>query len=99
MVTARNILFLKIISTESFDPSCSGDMQYLWDVMYNMEWPYETFLRFRKDVEDLKAFGLPVNLRLPARCDRTNIEEVWSHWLNHSHNPTVEQLQIVANER
>ena len=51
LVLARNILILKVISDEKFDPDNTDDLASLWDLWYNLEWPESTEKRFMKAVK------------------------------------------------
>ena len=54
-IIARNILMANIILSVSFDPSNPTDLQYLWDVWYQLQWNRATKTRFIKDVKQLLA--------------------------------------------
>jgi hypothetical protein len=45
-IVARNIMILKILSAQDFDPNKEEDFSFLWDVWYNTEWPEITRKRF-----------------------------------------------------
>ena len=59
LVLARNVLILKIISSSDFSIDSKEDMDYVWDLWYNFQWPKSTLLRFREDVQSLIKQGLP----------------------------------------
>ena len=50
---ARNILMVHIILSDGFDPANPTDMQYLWNVWYELQWNEATKNRFIKDVKQL----------------------------------------------
>ncbi len=88
---ARNVLIFKIISTPTFDVSNPQDIDYLWDLWYNLHWKEPTHTRFVNDVKSLIADGSPYCIQLPE-SQLENVKDVWKCWLSTSKlNPTTIQ--------
>ena len=79
---ARNALILKVISDPNFDVNKQEDVDYLWDVWYNAEWPKSTLDRFVQDVQDLIEKGLPENCNPLQRSQLDNVQHIWRGWLS-----------------
>lgn len=86
-VIARNILILKVITSNGFDPDNTTDLNYIWDVWYNATWPASTCNRF---VEDIKC--LLNSPSLPMCYDLDDVKKVWATWLSMIQTSTVEEV-------
>ena len=82
LVLARNILILKVISDEKFDPDNTDDLASLWDLWYNLEWPESTEKRFTKAVRELLDGKLPENVVIPNRSHLELLVKVWCGWIS-----------------
>ncbi len=80
LVLARNILIWKIISAHDFNPENKGDMDFLWDIWYNAEWPKTTKKRFQVVLKDLLHENLPENIFIPERSQFAVFVDVWKAW-------------------
>lgn len=96
---ARNILFLKVISSSSFDPSCVDDLQYLWSVWYNIEWTSKTLSRFLKDVSELAKSELPSMIQVNDTEDVNQLKVIWSTWIEIASAMDFEFKEQVLKER
>ncbi len=86
---ARNILIFKIISTPTFDVTNPQDIDYLWDLWYNLHWKEPTRTRFVNDVENLIDELPPYCISL-TKSQLDNVKDVWISWLSTSKlNPTA----------
>jgi hypothetical protein len=79
-VLARNILILKIISANDFNPDHDEDFGFLWDVWYNTDWPETTRKRFLSVLKDLTAEILPDNVSIPNSNHLEKFKSLWSNW-------------------
>lgn len=78
---ARNILILEVISSPSFDTNNAEDINYLWDLWYNLHWPESTFLQFKKDVENLMSeMDLTVKYDLTS-SQLNDLKDIFTGWL------------------
>ena len=91
-IIARNILIVKIISAQHFEPSSERDMDYLWDVWYNATWPETTLKRFIEDVKSLLNGPAPANTFIPEGSHQEALKKVWSQWLAMIESTTVESV-------
>ena len=100
---ARNILILGIILEGDFNPNDQEDINFLWDVWYNAEWPETTLRRFKKDVEELIEKGLPENCVICFAPDSTQLlklKNIWSSWLSSLASLTKpSQIRKILKER
>lgn len=79
-ILARNIVVLKIISANDFNPYDIGDFAFIWDVWYNAEWSEITQKRFLLVLNDLLNETLPQNILIPKASHLEKLKEVWSSW-------------------
>ena len=96
---ARNVLFLKVISSSSFDPSCVDDLQYLWSIWYNIEWTSKTLSRFLKDVSELAKSELPSMIQVTDKEDISKLKAIWSTWIEIASAMDFEFKEQVLKER
>ena len=80
-VVARNILILKIISSQDFDPNNTADMSYTWDLWYNTIWPESTLERFMKGIKSLLDEPLPGNIILADTSQEEKLNSIWRTWI------------------
>lgn len=81
LVLARNMLILKIITSQDFDTKNDEDVAFLWDVWYNMDWPEQTQHRFKLVLRDLLDNDLPQNITISNNSQSMeNIRTVWLSW-------------------
>ena len=79
---ARNVLILKVISALDFNVHTPEDLNYLWDLWYNFEWPKSTLKRFTIDVKNLIERGLPEYCG-SLKCHQVDeLQEIFSGWLS-----------------
>ena len=98
---ARNVLIVKVISTDDFNVNEVDDLSYLWDLWYNVVWPKSTFDRFVKDVKELVDRGLPANCSIIKSDQLGELKDIWTEWLLSAGKQLIEASQIekVVNER
>ncbi len=96
---ARNILFAKIISDVSFDPQSEDDLQYLWDIYYNMEWSSKTLQQFQKDVTELKEGKFSQKLKIPVAKDMEILKNIWDFWSLSAANIDISLMQKIRDQR
>lgn len=77
---ARNVLVLKIISANDFNPYDIADLSFIWDVWYNAEWSEITQKKFLLVLNDLLDENLPQNVLIPEACHLQKMKNVWSSW-------------------
>ena len=78
---ARNVLILKVVSDQHFNVD-DRNMDYLWDLWYNVEWPQNTLERFEKDVKSLIEEELPDEQHFHLnKSQLDSLKDVWSSWL------------------
>ena len=82
LVLARNILILKVIFDEDFDPDNKDDLTFLWDLWYNLDWPDSTERRFTQAINGLLGGILPKNVSVPYGSHLKVLMEVWRGWLS-----------------
>lgn len=80
LILSRNITILKIVSSPDFDPNNQEDLNFIWDVWYNTDWPDKTRKRFIKVLKDLLAGKLPDNITVPEIDDLKCFKEIWTNW-------------------
>ncbi len=99
---ARNLLILKIISANEFDPEKGEDMAFLWDLWYNSEWPEITLKRFQKVLMELLDGVLPDNIFVPKSSQLDSLMEVWTAWNSislKSHSESKGFINEISKER
>ena len=79
-ILARNIVVLKIISAQDFNPYDIDDFAFIWDVWYNAEWSEITQKRFLLVLNDLLNETLPQNIHIPKASHLEKLKKVWSSW-------------------
>ena len=87
---ARNILILGIILEGDFNPNDQEDINFLWDVWYNAEWPEGTRKRFNEALRKLLNGSLPENVVIPKSYQLESIQKVWSAWFSISSKDKAE---------
>ena len=80
-IIARNILLLKIICSQNFDPNNEGDINYIFNIWYNATWPDSTLKRFVEDTKSLLNDPLPEGITIPQTAHQEELREIWSLWL------------------
>lgn len=96
---ARNILVAKIITDASFDPQSEDDLQYLWDIHYNMEWSSKTLQQFQKDVTELKEGNFSQKLKIPVANDMEILKNIWDFWSLFAANIDISLMQKIRDQR
>ena len=91
-IIGRNILLLKIILSERFDPNKQGDVNYIFNIWYNATWPESTATRFLEDVKSLLDDPLPEGIIIPESVHQEELKELWSLWLTTIKTKTVPDL-------
>ncbi|EFX82902.1 hypothetical protein DAPPUDRAFT_101078 [Daphnia pulex] len=79
-IVARNIMMLKILSAQDFDPNKEQDFSFLWDVWYNTEWPEITRKQFLIVLNDLLDGKLPENVTVPDPNHYKSLKKIWKVW-------------------
>ena len=79
---ARNILILQVISSPTFDVSNAENINYVWDLWYNLQWPTSTCRRFVKDVRSLVETGLHSGEHhyIFKKNQENEVMEILVHW-------------------
>ncbi len=77
---ARNMFILKVISAPNFNIDDASDLNYLWDLWYNVQWPRSTLEKFVKDVEKLLEED-PENVPLDYYSQLDSLKNIWGSWL------------------
>lgn len=82
---ARNILILKVISSDCFNVENVKDLSYLWDLWYNFQWPKSTLDRFTADIKELlEMFQRNLHSEFCFSMEGYQVEEllsIWKGWL------------------
>lgn len=99
IVMARNVLFAKIITNSHFDVSNSEDIEYLWDIWYNMEWPAKTLQRFLQDLKDLAEDNISPNLKIPSTVDKDHLKTIWGFWISSASEMNPTSMKILHEQR
>lgn len=100
VVIARNVLLAHIITSITFDPSNKDDLDYLWDVWYNMEWSSKTLERFLEDVTLLTKTELfSKNVMIPAVKDVDTLKVIWKFWLFSASEMSSDSIKKIRDER
>ena len=99
-VLARNVLLLKIISAPDFNPNCGQDIDFLWNVWYNFEWPETTRARFQHILKDL-LYGKLTGVSLHESSQLQSLKSIWSTWSSISSDmkPNSKFLKKIQEER
>ena len=90
-IIARNILILKIATSQQFIPESEEDMGYVWDLWYNATWPECTCKRFIEDVKSLLDNPLPDNIILESN-QLEGLQQVWRRWLTTIETASVDDV-------
>lgn len=98
-IVARNILFIKIISSDGFNPKNSEDLEYVWSVWFNMEWSTKIVQRFLKDVYELSDAGLPSFVEVPESDDIDLLKSIWRMWISVTSNIDFTMRERIRKER
>lgn len=99
MTMARNILFAKIITDIKFDPDSDENLQYLWNIWYNMEWSSGTKERFLRDITDLSKGNFSDHLKIPAENDMSILKNVWNFWISSVSEMNLTSMQEIHQQR
>ena len=91
---ARNVLIVKVISTDDFNVNEVDDLSYLWDLWYNVVWPKSTLDRFVMDVKELLDRGLPNNWFFIKSDQLDELKDVWKGWLLSLDKKLIDSSQI-----
>ncbi len=94
-VLARNILLLKILSSDGFNPDCERDIAFLWDVWYNLEWQESTRKRFLDVVKELINGGIPENVSIPKSFHLKQLTDSWNGWSSVLSKPRKESKSLM----
>lgn len=98
LVFSRNVFLARVICCEAFDPSNQNDIEYLWDICYNMEWPEKTLKRFLQDLQTFDEKSLTSSITIPSSDDKITLKKVWDFWkLSSETNPS--SIQILHEQR
>ena len=79
-VLARNILILKIITSQEFATKNKEDVAFLWDVWFNVDWPEQTQKRFKLVLKELMDNNLPENVTIAKDSQLEKLKAVWLSW-------------------
>ena len=92
-IIARNILILKLFSSQDFDPCSVADLDYLWNLWYDATWPESTLKRFMQDIKDLLDQPLPYNIFIPeSSIYLEKLRDMWTKWLSLVQTTSVEDI-------
>ena len=86
---------VKIISDKDFNPSEKEDIDFLWDVCYNAEWPEVTKKKFQGVLKDLIDETLPENILIPTNSHLQVLMEVWKSWSSISSQQKSESVLLL----
>jgi len=78
-VVARNIILLEIIST--INPDDLGDIEYVWDVWYNMTLTESHYGRLKVTLERLLDGTGSLQWRFGDRATKMRVMMTWKSWL------------------
>jgi len=98
MTMARNVLFAKIITDVKFNPARDEDLQYLWNIWYNMEWSSATKERFLKDIKELSSC-FSENLKIPVENDLSVLKNIWKFWVSSVSEVNLTTMQQIHKQR
>ena len=79
-ILARNIMIMKVLSAQDFNPNKEEDFSFLWDIWYNAEWPEVTKKRFLAVLNDLLEEKLPENVFIPNSNHFESLKKIWKVW-------------------
>jgi hypothetical protein len=96
---ARNIMILKILSAQDFDPNKEEDFSFLWDVWYNTEWPEITRKRFLIVLNDLLDEKLPENVTVPDPNHYKSLKKIWKVWYTISSRNQSESEMLLCKTK
>ena len=77
---ARNALLLKVCSAPEFDPNDPNDLNYLWNIWYNAEWPESTRQRFIKDAKEIVTDNISSSICISNEKGRNSLKEICNRW-------------------
>ena len=89
---ARNMLILKVVTSQEFRTEREEDMDYIWNLWYNTTWPESTCQRFIKDVKELLDNPLPDHLGIPESSQLEGLQQVWKQWLINIETVSVDDV-------
>lgn len=97
---ARNLLILTVISAPDFNVNNPEDVNYLWDLWYNLKWPETTLKRFVVDVRNLLE-----NTTQPQDCManavsvqlKNSIKVILHSWLSLSLSKNLKKTSFLQN--
>ena len=100
IVTARNFLIAHVMLSDSFNPSCPKDMQYLWDLWYGCQWDDITRRRFVKDCKLLmdRQFDNSSIIAHGGHFYR-ELSKILKSWLGTACNMNSKQIKAIIAQR
>ena len=96
---ARNALLLKVCSAPEFDPNDPNDLNYLWNIWYNAEWPESTRQRFIKDAKEIVTDNIPSSICISNEKGRNSLKDICNRWSSSATTVSKKQLESVRKER
>ena len=80
-VVARNVIILEIVL--SIDPDCERDVDFLWNVWYNLIIPFEHFKRLQAIMDSLMSQAYEKSyLQFGSRDVFTQSLNIWTDWMD-----------------
>ena len=77
---ARNALLLKVCSAPEFDPNDPNDLNYLWNIWYNAEWPESTRQRFIKVAKEIVTDNISSSICISNEKGRNSLKDICNRW-------------------
>ena len=98
VVLARNLLILKVISATGFNVHSQEDVNYLWDLWYNLQWSKSTLERFIEDVKSLIENGLPEEHCYSLDSSQLqDMKDIFQDWLSSSTGSRLTESSQIEN--
>ena len=98
VVLARNLLILKVISATGFNAHSQEDVNYLWDLWYNLQWSKSTLERFIEDVKSLIENGLPEEHCYSLDSSQLqDMKDIFQDWLSSSTGSRLTESSQIEN--
>jgi hypothetical protein len=89
-----------VIFSDSFDPTSTTDLQYLWDLWYGSQWNEATRQRFVRDVFELFENQSTHSFISPHRATfNTHLNVILKNWLDTGCNMTVALTKQIVDQR